>query len=195
MESIIVLLALIISGLVATNIYYFNKSTLRREEIKTVRTDANNARKMAVEAATRMAEMAGLDSYEIAEIMVEQSTMHHATSDKWKVELPYGKWTDFNDGPKESRAQIRGFWHNCPGRIIGVKMGIGSEYEFHYHEWVETLVGLTGLVIVQIEGKDGKITHHNLGPDDVITIPAGIKHAVLKAKVHSEFVCIWGQPK
>ena len=109
--------------------------------------------------------------------------------------MPYGKWLKFDDGTDRPKPEIRGFWYQCPGRLIGVKMPVGSEYDMHSHPWKETLVGVSGLVIVEIKRADKSISKHRLGPGDVVEVPSGVGHAVMKAKTKSQLICIWGIPE
>lgn len=189
-------LAFLVMALAALSFTLYQQTQKRKEQRDEAREDADKTKKVAIEAATRVAEIAGLNSDEITGIMLEQSRSVELFSDKWETKLPYGKWAEFQDPafPDQPPPFIRGFWYDCPGRLIGVRMPKGSRYDFHKHKWAEILVGLVGEITVHIEQPDGSSTDHRLGPEDTLVIPAGVSHAVALAKENAEFVCIWGNP-
>lgn len=168
-----------------------SKSTHEEE----ARQRNDDIRNNALEMVERLAKSSTLNAIEIREAIAEQNTTFMVESDIWKMPLPYGKWEKFPDEKGRPEPEIRGFWSSYPGRLIGVKMPKGSEYDMHSHPWVEILIGGSGVVWVEIESFDGKITQHRLGPEDVVVIPSGARHAVLTAETESIFVCIWGIPK
>lgn len=196
MSPLDIILIIFSLSLLSFCVALYRQSEKRKEQRNEARKDADESRKMAVTAATRVAEAAGLNGDEITGIMLEQSMSVNLVADKWQTQLPYGKWAEFQDPsyPDQPPPTIRGFWYNCPGRLIGVRMPKGSRYDFHKHKWAEILVGLLGTIMVHIKQESGEITVHKVGPEDTLIIPAGASHAVALAKEDSEFICVWGEP-
>lgn len=186
---------LITSGfLIAFCIVLFLQSKERGKALNEAERQIKEARRREIKTARRLAETARLDSQEIIEIIQEQTATATIESDRWSFEMPYGKWVKFDDTDGAPAPLIRGFWHNMEGRLIGVKMPRGSRYEMHYHDWKETLIGVSGSITVEIEQEGGVIVNKELKADSVIEIPAKVNHAVLKAENDAEFVCVWGLP-
>lgn len=169
-----------------------------RSYAKRLNTSMSNkvdAEYRSIEMAERLANVSTLNAAEIMESMLEQNTTLTVESDIWNAPLPYGKWGKFEDGSGRPSPEIRGFWLGCPGKLIGVKMPEGSEYDLHSHPWVEILVGMSGVVWVEIEDSAGQISRHRLGPEDVLKIAPGVRHAVARAESAAQLTCIWGLPK
>lgn len=172
-----------------------NRLSDYREAKEIADRKARNAETQLMDFAERISQMSTLNTSEIMEAMTEQNTVITVDSNIWEVELTFGKWVAFPAPEGTPESDIRGFWYDCPGRLIGVKMPIGSRYELHFHPWTEILVGLSGTVTVQIENENGAITEKTLGPEDVIVIPPNAPHAVLEAETYAQFICVWGLPK
>lgn len=189
------ILVLFVIALAVICLQLYKLSEQRRGQRDAARDEIKGAYYDALNAASRVAEVAGLDNKEVMEIMSEQSTTLNITSDKWNVPLPYGKWGHFDDPDGDPAPLIRGFWLDCKGRIVGSKMPIGSKYLIHKHDWTETLVGLSGIIWVQIYDANGNYTSHRLGPNEVVQIPTGTDHAVAVANTAAEFLSICGDPQ
>lgn len=174
-------------------ILYANERS-KRDELKAAKREIKESRKREIKTAKRLADAARLDSQELIEIIQEQTATSLIESDKWSFQMPYGKWAKFDAVAVYPPAKIRGFWPDAESRIIGVKMPRGCYYEMHRHNWVEILIGISGVVTVEIQNPDGFKVTKTLGPDNVVVIPPRVDHAVLKAKEDAEFLCIWGQP-
>lgn len=196
MTKLDIVLILIALALFVLCFFLYRQSERRKSQRDIARQDSTDDRKLAVTATARVAEIAGLNSAEITAIMVEQSRSVNLLSDKWETELPYGKWAEFQDPafPYQPPPTIKGFWFDCPGRLIGVRMPKGSRYDFHKHKWAEVLVGLRGTITVLLEQANGKVTTHSLGPEETLIIPAGVVHAVALTEEDAEFICVWGEP-
>lgn len=186
------IIALIGSALL--NLALYRQSSERKSLVNVERLESKQARLQASRVAERFAELAGLDGKEQMELLAEQGAVVRVKSDIWDVPLPYGRWQSFPDPDGDPEPLIRGFWLDMAGRLIGVKMPIGSKYIMHSHPWRETLIGVVGTVEVEIEDERGNVTTHPLGPGAVVRIPEHIKHAVIHAEEFAEFVCIWGVP-
>ena len=188
------LLILMVLALAVISIALYIKLLNKTEHAEAAKQISDKTQKTALDMVDRLAERSTLNRTEIMEAIAEQSTTLVADSDKWSIPLPYGKWEKFPDEKGRPEPEIRGYWLGYPGRLIGVKMPEGSEYDMHSHPWVEILVGGAGVVWVEIELKTGEITRHRLGPEDVVKITPNVKHAVARAETAAAFVCIWGLP-
>ena len=164
------------------------------EHVSSFRSSLDIERNSKLELVDKLAAASSFDTMEIVEIMEEQQQVVTVDSDIWQAEMNYGKWSDFDDNSGRPMPKLRGFWYKAPGRIIGVKMPKGSMYDMHHHPWKETLIGISGLVTVEIERTDKSILKHRLSHGDVIEIPPNVPHAVMRAKEDSQLLCIWGIP-
>ena len=172
---------------------WFRLNTANKSNLN-LRKKIVGVQELTLRKTEKIIEASTLNTEEVRELMMENFTSVNISSNIWNVDLPYGKWVEFNEIPNTPSPEIRGFWLNAPGKVIGVKMPVGSRYEKHRHPYVEILVGLSGSVTVEITLDDGTVEYHELSKDSVVIIPSNIDHAVLTTKQASKFVCIWGQP-
>lgn len=190
--SLLLFILLLICGLVIARLYA-KVSTLRASILK-AQEGATAAWEDAAHRSNAIAEKIGIDEQEAAELLAEMASSVLAKSDIWDVDVPYGRWGVFPSEDGSPSPLLRGFWLQCASRIFGVKMPIGSHYDWHHHPWVEILVGVVGMVVIQYE-VNGNIETVELKKNVVVYIPENISHCVLTASKDSEFVCIWGEKK
>jgi quercetin dioxygenase-like cupin family protein len=150
--------------------------------------------KETIEKTNRILLASTLNTTEMNELLVEGHTSAYLSSNLWNTTVSYGKWSEFTDTKGNPPSELRAFWPSSPGKIIGVKMPVGSSYKAHNHPWKETLIGLSGKVLVHVTMKDGTLRELELSEDKVVEIPSNMDHAVMEAEVESRFICIWGKP-
>lgn len=170
------------------SLIFFQLSRDRKKQRDKAREQADRAVSQANQAITDIANVARENGVEVKELLIEASTTLLAESNVWKMDLPYGRWAEFPDNSGRPLPLIRGFWLDAKSRVIGVKMPKGSHYEWHYHPWPETLVGITGVVTVMVDKEVKK-----LRANTIIYIPENVEHCVMEAPEDSTFLCIWGQ--
>lgn len=146
---------------------------------------------VSVETVRRLAGQIGLNEKEMTEYLINKFADIKAKSDIWEVELPYGKWAEFPSGG-EVNPYIRGFWLDCPARIIGVVMAKGSFYDWHkHHNFTEILIPAFGPLEVHIEQSNNEIKSIFLQPGETLIIPPNVRHFLPPQKKSTKFICIW----
>ena len=183
------LITLSLAFLILT-IYYYRKSRSLISQRDDAVQEIEDTQRELLTRATRVADLAGVDSREFAELLAERQLSTNLQSDVWEVDLPYGHWVDFPDPDGDPCPQIRGFWPDSEGTTIGVRMPTGSKFVTHKHPWPETLIGISGAVMVSV-GEEA----FTLKQNEVVSIPKNAPHAVLRAAAPAQFLCVWGNTR
>ena len=191
MSTLSAILITITGGLLVAVILLFRLAELRRIQRDDARGEANESDRERLRMSGELSTLMGLDDSEFMEHIREEYRTETVKSDEWEVQVPYGKWTEFPIEDGSPPASIRAFWPGVPAKIFGVKLPVGGHYVMHRHRWAETLVCLTGTMLVQVEDVQGNIISTTLNRGQSIYIPGNARHAVAQGTQAARFICVW----